>query len=247
MTIRLPFLAAIVLSLAGCSGLWPFSRPAATSESSPQQRLVRVDWYGYQCFRIKSALGISILTNPFAAGTTDFSEPKNLAPELILSTTESADANYVDLVDNTPHILRSSVGVGTNTSSGIRILGVPVFKHPEVQDVTGMNVIYRWSMDGLKFCFLGELQSLPTPQDLSRLGNVDVLFVPVSDTDLTSAQLQQIIQQLRPQVVVPMGKLSDMNRFATGYTSVYRLNGTAALLSREALPAVQTVLLFRAP
>lgn len=245
MTIRLPFFAALALVLAGCGSIWPFSRHAPTPDT--QQRLVRIDWYGYQCFRIKSALGISILTNPFAPGTTDFSEPKNLAPELILSTAENADANYVDLVDNTPHILRSSVGVGTNTSSGIRILGVPVFKNPAVQDVTGMNVIYRWTMDGLKFCFLGELQSLPAPQDFSRLGNVDVLFIPVSGTDLSGAQRQQIIQQLHPQVVVPMGGLSDMNRFAAGYTSVYRLNGTAALLSREALPAVQTVLLFRAP
>ncbi|HVE15860.1 MAG TPA: MBL fold metallo-hydrolase [Chthoniobacterales bacterium] len=246
MTIRLPFFLAVALALSGC-GLWPFSHRNTATQAPQQQRLVRVDWYGYQCFRIKSALGISILTNPFAPNSTDFTPPKNLTPELILSTTESADANYVDLVDNTPHILRSSVGVGTNTSSGIRILGVPIFKNPATQDIAGMNVIYRWTMDNLKFCFLGELQTVPSPQDLDRLGNVDVLFIPVSETDLSATQRQQIIQALRPQVIVPMGRLSDMNRFAAGYSAVYRLNGTAALLSREALPAVQTVLLFRAP
>ncbi|MGH8048553.1 MAG: MBL fold metallo-hydrolase, partial [Chthoniobacterales bacterium] len=131
--------------------------------------------------------------------------------------------------------------------SGIRILGVPIFKNPKVPDATDMNVIYRWSMDGLRFCFLGKLQALPSQQDLSRIGQVDVLFVPVSDTDLTVAQRQQIFDKLRPQVIVPMGSLSAMNRFAAGYTSVYRLNGSAALLSRQALPAVPTVLLFRAP
>ncbi len=110
-----------------------------------------------------------------------------------------------------------------------------------------MNVVDLWSMDGLKFCFLGKLEAVPPPQDLARIGSVDVLFMPVSGTALTAPQRQQIIQQLRPQVIVPMGNLSDMTRFASGYTSVYRLNGTAALLSREALPAVQTVLLFRAP
>ena len=249
MTIRLSFLAVLALGLTGCSSLWPpwpFSKPDAAPQA-PQQRLVRVDWYGYQCFRIKSALGLSILTNPFAPGSTDFTQPKNLTPEIILSTTEKPDSNYVDLVDNTPHILRSSVGTGLNTASGIRIMGLPVFKNPESQDPDGMNVIYRWSMDGLKFCFLGQLQTVPASQDLSRIGNVDVLFMPVSGSALNSAQRQQIIQQLRPQVVIPMGNLSDMNRFAAGYTAVYRLNGTAALLSRDALPAVQTVLLFKAP
>lgn len=246
MTARPFLLTALALALTGC-GLWPFS-PRPTTTSGPQpQRLVRVDWYGAQCFRVRSTLGLAILTNPFAPGTTSFAQPKNLTPEIILSTSEDTDTNYVDMADNTPHILRSSVGVGTNTASGIHILGVPVFRNPAVQDISGMNVIYRWSMDGLKFCFLGKLETVPTPQDLSRLGRVDVLFVPVSGTDLTNAQRQQIFEQLRPQVIVPMGETSAMSRFASGYTSVYRLNGTAALLSREALPAVQTVLLFREP
>ncbi len=206
-----------------------------------------MDWYGYECFRIKSTLGLSILTNPFSPGTTDFSEPKNLAPEVLLVTTENPTANYIDLVDNTPHILRGSVGIGTNNASGIRIVGTPVFKNPDTQDVSGMNVVYSWAMDGLRFCFLGELTTMPSAQDLSRIGHVDVLFMPVSGDDLTSAQRQQIITQLRPQVIIPMGSLSAMSRFASGYTSVYRLNRPAALLSREALPAQPTVLLFPAP
>jgi hypothetical protein len=249
MIARFLLAAVLALSLSGC-GLWPFAgrsaAPAAT-EAQQAQRLVYINWYGFQCFRIRSTLGLAILTNPFSPGSTDFAQPKGLAPEVILSTTESPDTNYVDITDNTPNILRSSIGVGMNNAAGIRILGVPVYRNPEVLDASGMNVIYRWSMDGLRFCFLGRLETLPTPQDLSRIGQVDVLFMPVSGTDLTAAQRQQIIERLRPQVIIPMGSLSAMNRFASGYTSVYRLNGSAALVSREALPAVPTVLLFRAP
>lgn len=241
MITRLSFLALLALMLAGCGG------GSIQKTAGQPQRIVRVDWYGQQCFRIKSALGLALLTNPFAPGSTEFSPPKNLAPEVILISSEKPDANNVDLVDNTPHILRGSVGVGTNNVAGIHILGVPVFKRAETQDVDGMNVTYRWSMDGLKFCFLGQLDTLPAPADLSRIGKVDVLFLPVSGTDLTGPQRQQIIEQLHPRIIVPMGSLPAMNRFAGGYTSVYRLNGSAALLSRDALPAVPTVLLFRAP
>jgi Beta-lactamase superfamily domain len=247
MTARPLLLTALALSLTGCS-LWPFSRPAPqAAEQQQQQRLVQVNWYGAQCFRIRSTLGITILTNPFAPGSTDFEQPKNVAPEVILSTTESPDSNYMDMVDNTPHILRSSVGIGMNSASGIKILGVPIFKTPESQNVADLNVIYRWSMDGLKFCFLGKLETMPTAQDLSRIGQVDVLFVPVSGTALSGGQRQQIFDRLRPQVIIPMGATSAMARFASGYASVFRLNGSAALLSREALPAVPTVLLFQPP
>ncbi len=241
MIIRSALPVLLALLLAGCFG-GSLQKPAGQP-----QRIVRVDWYGEQCFRVKSALGIALLTNPFSPGSTDFTPPKNLAPEVVLISSEKPDANNIDLVDNTPHILRGSVGVGTNSVSGIRILGTPIFKNPETQDVDGMNVTYRWSMDGLKFCFLGKLDTLPAPADFARIGRVDVLFLPVSGTDLTGPQRQQIIEQLRPQIIIPMGSLSAMNRFAGGYTSVYRLNGSAALLSRDALPAVPTVLLFRAP
>jgi len=241
MTARLSLVAVFALLLAGCGG------GSIQKPTGQPQRIVRVDWYGDQCFRVRSALGVAMLTNPFTPGSTDFPEPKNLTPEIVLISSENPEANNVDLVDNTPHILRGSVGAGTNTVGGIRILGVPVFKNPDVQDVSGMNVTYRWTMDGLKFCFLGQLETVPPPADLSRIGRVDVLFLPVSGTDLTGPQRQQIIEALRPQVIVPMGTVSAMNRFAGGYTSVYRLNGSAALLSRDALPAVPTVLLFRAP
>lgn len=241
MTVRALLFVPLALALAGCFG------GGSARESTPAaQRIVRVDWYGEQCFRVKSALGIALLTNPFAPGSTDFTPPKNLAPEIILISNERSDANYVDLVDNTPHILRGSVGVGTNTSSGVRFLGVPVFKDPETQDVGDMNVIYRWTMDGLRFCFLGQLATLPPPADLQRVGKVDILFVPASG-NLTGAARQQIIEALQPRIIVPMGSASSVSRFASGYTSVYRLAGSAALLSRDSLPAVPTVLLFRAP
>ncbi len=246
MIARFLSLTALAFALTGC-GLLPFSRSAAPETAAQSQRLVRIDWFGHQCFRIRSTLGLSVLTNPFAPGTTGFSQPKGLTPEVVLSTSESADTNYVDMVDNTPHLLRASVGIGTNNASGIRIVGVPILRDPEAQDFSGMNVIYNWTMDGLRFCFLGKLNSVPSPQELSRLGHPDVLFLPVSATALTGAQRQEIITHLRPQVIVPMGDFSAMSRFASGYPSVYRLGGSAALLSREALPAVQTVLLFRAP
>jgi hypothetical protein len=242
MIARHILLAGLAVALAGCGG-----GSIQKDASAPQQRLVRVDWYGYQCFRIKSSLGISIVTNPFSPGSTEFSQPKNLSPEIVLITTENDNANYVDMVESTPQIIRSSVGIGECNAGGVRFLGVPVFKTPNNQDISGMNVVFRWSMDGLKFCFLGELDRLPPQSDLDHIGNVDVLFIPVSGTQLAGAQRQQIIQQLHPRIVVPMGSLSDMSRFASGYSSVYHLNGPAALLSRDALPAAQTVLLFRAP
>jgi len=234
-------LFALAVVLVGCGGR------AVQQPQQPSQQLVRIDWYGYQCFRIKSSLGLSILTNPFSPGSTSYKQPQNLQPEVLLVTAEESDLNYIDMAQNTPHIFRGSVAIGTNTAVGIRILGVPIFANPEVQSAGDMDIIYRWSMDGLKFCFLGELDRLPSPQELAKIGRVDVLFVPVSGCDLSSADRNTIIQTLGPQIIIPMGSYSAMTRFASGFRSVYRLTGPAALVSKATLPAQPTVLLFREP
>jgi L-ascorbate metabolism protein UlaG (beta-lactamase superfamily) len=227
--------------LAGCGGR------AINQVPGQAPRLLRIDWFGHQCFRIKSSLGISIVTNPFTSGAVDFEPPKGLAPEILLITNENAKANNVDLIENTPRILRGSVGIGDNAPAGVRITGVPIFKDPEKPDVSDLNVAYRWTMDGLKFCFLGDVRAALTREAASRIGAVDVLFLPVDHSDLTGSERAELIAQLRPRVIIPMGGTADIAQFASGFTAVYRSGSTAALISREALPAQQTVLVFKAP
>lgn len=237
--VRIAALCGLALVLAGCGG-----RIVPTPDAGPQ-RLVRVDWYGYESFRIRTSLGLSILTNPFAAGTTEFSPVKGLEADVVLITDENSSRNYVDGIENNPRVFRGSVGVGANSAAGIRLLGVAVYGNAEQPDASEMSVMYRWASDGLKFAILGNLPAMPTAQELSRVGAVDILFLPLSGDKLTTSDRMEIIRILRPNLIIPMGSQTAMSRFAGGFASVHRLNGPAALLSRDSLPAQQTVLLFR--
>jgi hypothetical protein len=227
--------------LAGCGGRSAETPPAGA------QKLVRVDWFGYESFKIRTSLGLTILTNPFSPGTVDISPPKNLEADVVLISDEDTKRNYVDGVQNTPRLFRGSVAMGTNSAAGVRILGVPIYPNPEQPNPSDMSVMYRWTVDGLKFAFIGNVKSVPTTQELRQLGKVDVLFIPVSGSVLTTANRLDILKELSPSVVIPMGNQSAVARFGAGFASVYPLNGPAALLSREAMPAQQTALIFRAP
>ena len=55
-------------------------------------------------------------------------------------------------------------------------------------------------------CHLGDLgHSLPA-EDLERIGDVDIVLVPIGggDTNLTASVAAEVIHQLEPKVVVPM-------------------------------------------
>jgi len=220
-----------VLLLPACG-----SREAA---SATPQREVRIEWLGNQAFRITSSIGTSILTDPFAAGTGGRSLPSPLKPDIVLVSHERPDANNINALDNQPVIFRGSVGTGMNNATGIRICGTPTFRRPDVESVDGMNIVYSWQMDGIRFCFLGALENPLTSAQVAQLGTVDVLFVPVGGS-LTAAGREQVVSQIRPRLVIPMG------RGAGGWSAgqVLQAGGRSTSFSRAALPLQTTTLVF---
>jgi L-ascorbate metabolism protein UlaG (beta-lactamase superfamily) len=223
------FVVFALILLAGCGG-GEIQQGAA--------REARVDWLGNQAFRITSSIGTSILTDPYAAGTGGHTLPSPLKPDIILVSHERADANNTDAADNQPTLIRGSMGTGLMNANGIAIRGIATFKDPDKESPDGMNIVYSWSMDGMRFCFLGALAGALSPAQLSQLGTVDVLFVPVGGALPPSAR-ETVLSQIRPRVVIPMGHAAGWT-----YGSVQSVAGRSVLLSRPALPLQTTTLLF---
>jgi L-ascorbate metabolism protein UlaG (beta-lactamase superfamily) len=196
-----------------------------------RSREVRVDYLGQQSFRITSSFGQKIITNPFQGGF-----PGNQRPDVVLITTERSDCNNVDAFDNSPTVFRGAVGIGSNNAAGTRIRGVPTYNDPEKESPDSMNLVYVWTYDGLRFCFLGHVQGQLTSSQVLQIGPVDVLFLPAMKDSGT------IVSQLRPRVVIPMG--GGASSLANSFSRVYRLPGSSVLFTRETMPADQTALVF---
>ncbi|MCX6969898.1 MAG: MBL fold metallo-hydrolase [Verrucomicrobia bacterium] len=227
--LSLAFTLLGMILLAGCGG---------RELQQGTAREVRVDWLGNQAFLITSSIGTSILTNPYASGTSGRTLPSPLKPDIILISNERADANNIDAADNQPTVFRSSMGIGINNANGLGIRGVATFRDPEKESADGMNLVYSWSMDGMRFCFLGSPAGPLSSAQLSQLGTVDVLFVPVAGSLSPSAR-EAVLSQIRPRLVIPMGRGAGWT-----YGSVRSVDGHSVLLSRPALPLQTTTLLF---
>ncbi len=218
----LPIALAALTIFTGCGG----REPAPTTTPS---REVRVDWLGQQSFRITSALGTKIITNPYSSGF-----PGDQRPDIVLISTERSDSNNVDAFDNSPTVFRGAVGMGANNATGLRFRGIPTFKNPEVETPESMNLVFVWTLEGIRFCFLGHLQSELTPSQVLQIGSVDVLFAPAGRASAAA------VSQLRPRVIIPMGRETFVSR-------TYPLPGSSVLLTRQTLPVEQTALVFGRP
>ena len=226
---RLVFGLALVLALAGCGG------ETRAPQSTP--RYTRIDWLGNQCYRITSPIGTSILTNPYAARTGGRTLPSPLKTDIVLITTERSDSNNINAIDNQPAILRGGVGIGLSSITGIPIRGIPTYRNPEILAVDGMNLTYTWVMDGMRFCFLGR-QSKPFDADqLSQIGSVDILFLPMDS--LGGESRNAVLAQLRPKVVIPMGSVGGWS-----HGDSRGVHGSTVTFSRQMLPAQPVTLVF---
>ena len=219
-----------MMGLVGCGG--------GAQEAQGPVRQVRVDWLGNQSFKVTSSIGTAILTNPYESGTGGRTLPSPLKPDIVLVSHEHPESNNVDATEGQPTIFRGSMGIGVNNATGIGIRGVATFRDPASETVEGMNIVYSWIMDGMRFCFLGALANPLTPAQLAQLGTVDVLFVPVGGPLSPSAR-ESVLSQIRPRVVIPMGRGGGWT-----YGSVESVKGNSVLLSRPSLPLQTTMLLL---
>jgi len=222
--------AAMAFLFTGCFG-------GEVAPSPVRPRLTRIETLGNQCFRITSSLGTSILTNPYAPKTGGRTLPSPLKADILLVTAERSDANNINALENQPALLRGSVGIGCANITGVPIRGVPSYRNPEIPSADGMNLAYTWVMDGIRFCFVGNMDRLFAPDELSQIGAVDILFAPAKSL-LTASERDQAIKQIRPRLLIPMGKGTWLNG------DVRKIESKSFSLSREMLPTQAGTLVF---
>ena len=229
---RVVFLLAAVLALVGCGGGGDIAlRTQGT-------RYTQIDWLGNQCFRITSPLGTSILANPFASKTGGRTLPSPLKSDIVLITAERPEFNNINAIDNQPAVLRGGVGIGVNNVTGIQIRGIPFYEDPEMPASAGMNMLFTWVMDGIRYCFAGSLERPLDADQLMQVGAVDVLFLDPGN--LSSVAREEIILQLRPRLVIPMGRSArgwNIGQLRSAVGSRYSLN-------RQMLPLQTSTLVF---
>jgi hypothetical protein len=226
---RLALLAAAALALAGCGTPEKSTQPSTLRET-------QIEWLGNQCYRFTSSIGTTILANPYAAKTGGRTLPSPLKSDVVLITSERSDFNNINAIDNQPSVLRGGVGIGVNNVTGIRILGVPSYRNPEMPTSDGMNLFFTWTMDGMRFCFAGVPTRPLDAEQISQIGAVDVLLF--NPEMLSSEARSQIIAKLRPRLVIPTGSRD----WTTG--GIHNSQGPKFAFTREMLPQQTTTLLF---
>jgi L-ascorbate metabolism protein UlaG (beta-lactamase superfamily) len=161
---------------------------------------VIIRWLGHSCFYITSPNNTGILTDP--CGEEVGYPPPGEPADIVTVSHNHHDHNAVHLVPGNPRVIREP---GLYRVDGAVIEGIPSF-HDDVRGKKrGKNVIFIITMDGLRVCHLGDLGEIPDKEAIARLGEIDVLLIPVGGTyTITAAQAYQVSKDIAPRIVIPM-------------------------------------------
>jgi len=139
--------------------------------------MLQIRWHGHSCWEITN--DVTLVTDPHDGKSIGIPAP-SVAGDIILVSHDHYDHNSVKSVekDNSKVVLDER----KRTINDIEIKGIESFHDEDQGSKRGKNIIYKFVVDGISFCHLGDLGHDLDDEAVQRIGQVDILFIPIGGT-----------------------------------------------------------------
>jgi L-ascorbate metabolism protein UlaG (beta-lactamase superfamily) len=206
-------------------------------------------------FTLKIANGPLVMIDPVSANVGYKVAPIN-GVDVVAITHEHADHNNLALAPGTPQVLRGLAGNDwariDETVKGARIRTVNVYHDNTQGSARGKNAVFVIEANGLKLVHLGDLGHLLSPEQVTAIGPVDVLLIPVGGNfTIDPANATQVANSLKPSVVIPMHYKTPLATAAIGPVDAFltdktlqRVTGNQITLTATTLPKTLTTIVL---
>jgi L-ascorbate metabolism protein UlaG (beta-lactamase superfamily) len=200
----------MIRSVLALAVVFAAARPAAAEDP------VTIRWHGQSFFEVISPAGVRVVIDPHAIENYG---RISVRADLVLVSHFHNDHSQVNVVENLKKAkilngLKDEKGDGRRVEwnnvdeklKDVRVRTVGTF-HDNVGGLErGKNSIFILDVAGLRIVHLGDLGHALTPEQLRRIGTVDVLMVPVGGTyTLNGIDANAVVEQIKPRrYVIPM-------------------------------------------
>jgi L-ascorbate metabolism protein UlaG (beta-lactamase superfamily) len=222
--------------------------------------VAKLTWFGQSCFLLETATGTRVVMDPIPAGI-GYTPPADLKGDVVTVSHEHGDHNNVALVQGKPKVLR---GLTADKKGWVKIdekvkdvsiRSVGVYHDEEKGAKRGLNTVFLYEVGGVRIAHLGDLGHQLSDQQLSAIGSVDVVMIPVGVFfTIDASQATRVLDQLRPRlIVIPMHyktdvltikELATVDAFLAGKPNVRReKTNTISITGVKARPSTEVVVM----
>ncbi len=212
---------------------------------------MKIKWLGHACFLITSKDGTRIITDPYAVGGGINYSPIKETADVVVISHDHGDHNNVSTVQGKPEVIKGS---GKKNAISIQFKGVAAYHDASQGTQRGPNTAFCFTIDDIKLCHLGDLGHVLGPEQVTEIGVVDILIIPVGGFFTIDASVaSQVCDQLKPKIIIPMHfktpkcayPIAGVEDFLKGKKNVRKVGASEAEFAREKLPAVTEIVLLQ--
>ncbi len=157
-------------------------------------------WLGHSSFRLTESTGTAVVTDPYHPyiGIT----LPDVQADLVTLSHKHDDHNNSEAVKGSPIVLDEA---GAFEVKGIHVSAVSVKHDGENGALRGDNLIFKFRIDGVEVCHMGDIGEECTPELVDAIGTVNVLLIPVGGNyTIDGEQAKEYVDRLMPDIVIPM-------------------------------------------
>ena len=192
---------------------------------------MRIQALGHACFALSCADGTKIVMDPFEEGI-GYPVPRMQA-DIVCTSHGHYDHNYVAAITGDPLVADQA---RVYRMKDVKVSGTACYHDDRQGALRGNNIAFTVEADGLRLVHMGDIGHMLDAQQIARLAQADVLFIPVGGVfTVDAATARQIVDALAPRIVIPMhyqterltlGKrLGALDAFTDMFTRVQWLHG----------------------
>ncbi|MDE5729675.1 MAG: MBL fold metallo-hydrolase [Clostridia bacterium] len=161
---------------------------------------MKIEYLGHSCFKLTESTGTSIVCDPYSE-EIGYKMPLTSANAITISH-EHYDHNAVKNVGGNPEIIKEQ---SSFSLPGVEVDAVKSFHDGRRGKMRGENTIFKFRMDGIDVCHLGDLGEECSSALIEAILPVNVLLIPVGGNYTIDAEMaKEYVDRIMPDVVIPM-------------------------------------------
>lgn len=212
---------------------------------------MKIKWLGHSSFLVTSNSGLKIVTDPYTPGGKLSYGAIQETADIVTISHQHFDHNNIKAILGKPEVI---TGTGVKQVKNIAFKGISAYHDESKGHQRGENVIYCFTVDGIKLCHLGDLGHELDQAQIREVGETDILMIPVGGFFTTdAATASRVSRNISPKVIIPMHyktpkcdlPISGVDEFLKGKSKVRRVDSSEIVFQAGQLPSVAEVVVLR--
>ncbi|MBQ8375174.1 MAG: MBL fold metallo-hydrolase [Clostridia bacterium] len=162
---------------------------------------MKIQYLGHSCFKLTESTGTTVITDPYKK-EIGIELPEGLTADAVTISHSHYDHDNPSAIGGNPQVIRKE---GFYELPGVEITGIKSYHDTAEGKLRGENVIYKFRMDGMEICHLGDLGEECSSELIEMLLPVNILLIPVGGTyTIDAEQAKEYVDRIMPDIVIPM-------------------------------------------